>query len=362
MREEILLASLGIQANFNLAKFQILLESYQSVEQAWEDNFQKLDQKHKWVKKLDRKSLLEIGQNLQDKIIAHKIKLLSFFDPCFPKGFRSLADCPVVIYFQGDLKALSHQTVSVVGARRINPYAKKVMAELLPKLVQLKVSLVSGLALGVDTLAHQICLDYATPTIGVVGSGLNQQVFYPPTNWTLKNQILEKGGLVMSEYPPDFASNVFTFPKRNRLLASLSPLTLVVQASVKSGSLITAGVARDLGQTVATIPASIFDPEFAGNIKLIKDGANVVTTAEDLLQLIGLNNHQIEMRSHQPSQLVFQDEFQKKVYEALDFEPKTLAELVEQTNFDLQLVQAQLSLLELEGLVFTSGENMWQKV
>jgi DNA processing protein len=216
---------------------------------------------------------------------------------------------------------------------------------------------VSGLALGVDTLAHQIALQAQSATVGIIGSGLDFDSFYPAENWGLKQQILEQGGLVISEYPPGTEPVSYNFPKRNRLLAALGSVVWVVQAGQKSGSLITASLARDLGKTVATVPGSIYDDSLAGNLNLLRDGANLILEFTDLWQLLGLSKYQpVTVNREQP---VFNSAEEQLVWQQLSAEPQLLEDLSRRLQMEIQELSQHLTMLELHNLAVCVGENLW---
>jgi DNA processing protein len=314
--------------------------------------------KLKWLQKFDISKVEKDMEELQNNLTLNKISLLSHNDSDYPPSLKSLEDFPLILYYQGNITKLNEvPCLTVVGSRNTDIYAHLLLDKILAPACRLGVGVVSGLALGIDGISHQIALDNESYTVAVIGSGLDQKSFYPHQNWGIRNKILELGGCIISEYPPNKMSNIYTFPQRNRILAALTELTWVVQASVKSGSLITALKARDLGKNLATTPADIRNLSYDGNIKLIKEGCEIITEAEDIISLLGLKVHN---EIQPPAKLTFNSKEEKEVYEKLSIQPQSiekLSQIIGSTDLTLQL-----TMLELAGLAMNVGENSWIRV
>jgi DNA protecting protein DprA len=178
----------------------------------------------------------------------------------------------------------------IVGSRKCTAYGKEVTDYLVSGLSGHNIIIVSGLAAGIDSAAHRAALKYNIPTIAFPGSGLSDDVLYPATNIKLKKEILENNGTLISEYENDERSQIYYFPARNRLMAAISDLILVVEAEEKSGTQITARLALEYGKEVAIVPGSIFSAYSRGTAKLFKDGAHPVTSSEDILELLNIKS------------------------------------------------------------------------
>ncbi len=323
-----------------------------SISKVWLDKIENYD----WSTLETKKAIL--NQQLQQ----NKIFILEHKD--FPDTLKNIKDCPCLLYFQGDPKCFElKKNIAIIGARKMTSYGSKILESILPNLSSLKLGIVSGLALGVDSLAHKLTLGSNSRCIAFIGSGLADNVFYPSENRVLKSQIIEYGGLICSEYPPNFKSMPYTFPRRNRLVASLASITWVTQASKKSGALITAKLALDFGKIVATTPSTIFDPAFEGNLNLIKDGAQIVTEAQDLLGLLNLSSVAVL-----PNSPVLQDinwsnhsKNAKIIYDKMGFEPQELQDIFLATQIPIPNLNTELSLLELAGLLENLGQGLWVK-
>lgn len=197
---------------------------------------------------------------------------------------------PVALYIDGQLPSPDKILLTVVGSRRLSSYGREVCTELIKGLAGQPIVIVSGLALGIDTIAHQSALTAGLTTIAFPGSGLDRSVLYPASNRQLAEKIIHSGGALISEYEPKFRATPYSFPRRNRLMAGLAKATLIIEASKKSGTLITARLALDYNRDVLAVPGSIHWPNSVGPNWLIKEGATPITSSKDLLQVLGLEN------------------------------------------------------------------------
>jgi DNA processing protein len=204
----------------------------------------------------------------------------------------TISDVPKSIYTVGNVELLNkegYKTICIVGSRRYSSYGHDVTRGIVESLKDYKVIIVSGLALGLDTVVHHSTLDHGIPCIAVPASGLNEDVLYPRTNVELTQKIVEKGGLLLTEYEPDFRATPWSFPHRNRIMAGLSDATIIIEAESDSGTLFTAKLAHDYGRKVLAVPSSIFSPTGEGCNKMIQNGkAQIITSREDVAELLGL--------------------------------------------------------------------------
>lgn len=357
--EKLVLAYLCDKINLSPSKLQIVKKFYDSLSSAVEDNFSLIQNlKLKWLLKFDISKLDSELDELQNSLDFHRINLLTYLDEDYPASLKNLENYPLILFYQGDITKLKTiPCLTVVGSRNTDIYAQLLLDKILAPACRLGVGVVSGLALGIDGMSHRVALDNNAYTVGVIGSGLDQKSFYPSQNWGIRNQILESGGCIISEYPPNKLPNIYTFPQRNRILAALTEVTWVVQASVKSGSLITALKARDLGKNLATTPADIRNLSYDGNIKLIKEGCEIITEAEDIISLLGLKVHN---EIQPPAKLTFSSKPEKEVYDKLSIQPQNIDKLSEILKIDD--LSLHLTMLELSGLAMNVGENMWIRV
>ena len=226
-------------------------------------------------------------------------------DEEYPQSLRNCKEAPIAIYVLGKLPAPPQACVGMVGTRKITPYGRRVAQKLATELTQCGVTIVSGLARGIDSVCHTAAVKLKKPTIGVIGTGIGR--CYPPENRELEKAILEYGGAVLSELPFNKPPNAFHFPRRNRLIAALSQPVVVIEGEVKSGALITAKLALEQGKDVLAVPGPIDSLQSGGPNSLIREGAGVVTCVADILDYIpqesrfGLDPHFFEHTAQTPA-------------------------------------------------------------
>ena len=208
------------------------------------------------------------------------IHFLMYEDALYPKRLKEIYLPPVVLFYKGRLELFNRLSIGIVGARNHTPYSKEALEYILPDILERKVSIISGLARGVDSLAHQLTLDLNGETIAVIGNGIN--ICYPKENHTLYDEIGKKG-LILSEYPLDSPPLKFHFPYRNRIIAGLSHGLCVIEAKLYSGSLITANVALSENRQVFALPGNITSEYSKGTNELITAGAFPIRNANDIL-------------------------------------------------------------------------------
>lgn len=205
-------------------------------------------------------------------------------DEEYPQSLRNIKEAPIALYVLGKLPADEQACVAMVGTRKITPYGRRVAHKLAGDLTACGVTVVSGLARGIDSECHAAAVRLKKPTVAVIGTGVGR--CYPPENRALARAILEYGGAIVSELPFNKPPNAFHFPRRNRIIAGLSQPVVVAEGEIKSGALITAKLALEMGKDVLAVPGPIDSPQSAGPNSLIKDGAGVVTSVADILDYI----------------------------------------------------------------------------
>ena len=264
-------------------RFYQLLDMFGSAKNAWKaplNSFQKLGWQAKTIEKLKlrNKSLVTVTNDWYNK---NKINLITREESRYPSGLNFLAAPPPLLYTRGEFLKRDNWALAVVGSRKMTSYGKSVVEALVPELVSAGFTIVSGLALGVDTAAHWSALQVGGRTIAVLPCGIDQ--VYPPSNKKLARAII-KHGLVLTEFPVGTAPEKANFPLRNRIIAGLSLGVLVVEAAVGSGTFHTVSAALEQGKDVFAVPGSIFSPYSEGCAALIKKGAKPVTRAADILE------------------------------------------------------------------------------
>lgn len=281
-----------------------------------------------------------------------QITILSQDDPHYPKLLRETYDAPAFLFARGTLDAEDPFPFAVVGTRKASPYGKQVTYEIVPELVQHGVTIVSGLALGVDAAAHTAALESKGRTIAILGSGLDDAAIYPSHNRNLAQRIIANGGLLLSEYSPGALPLRHHFPYRNRILSGMSLGVLVVEADIESGSLITARHALDENREVFAIPGDITRPGSAGPNNLIKMGAKVATTSQDILDALHLQAGKIFLETREA---VPDSREEAALAPHVTREPKHIDELVRASGLTAQSVAATLTLMEMKGRVMNLG-------
>src|SRR3989344_3557284 len=229
--------------------------------------------------------LQEIAHNLQKL----NIKTASLSEPDYPGLLKEIADPPHTLFYRGILPNPGDYLLSVVGTRKFTTYGKEACERLVSELVAAGIKIVSGLALGIDGIAHQTTLDNGGITFAVLGSGLDRGSIYPREHVSLVEKIIDNCGAVISEYPPGFGATKYSFPARNRIVAGLSTGPLLIEAPERSGALITARLSLDYNREVMAIPHSLTSPTGQGNNNLLKLGARVILNSNDILETMQIN-------------------------------------------------------------------------
>jgi DNA processing protein len=280
------------------------------------------------------------------------IQTISIEDKNYPKLLKEIKDPPKVLYFRGEIKS-EENNFAIVGTRRCSDYGKQIALEIAGDLAQAGLTIVSGLAPGIDTLAHQATVERGKRTIAVLGTGIDKKSIYPQTNLRLAEKIIEKGGCIMSEYPPGTSGARFTFPQRNRIVSGMSLGVLVVEAKEKSGSLITADLARKQGKKLFAIPGPVHSPNSWGPNYLIKKGyAKLVDGANDILKELGFEN--ISEKETAGDNLE-----ENLILEVLKQESQDVNKIIIKTNLPASRVAGTLAILEIKGKVRNLGGNAY---
>ncbi|MBL4644476.1 MAG: DNA-protecting protein DprA [Candidatus Pacebacteria bacterium] len=266
----------------------------------------------------------------------------------FPPLIHEMADSPKSLYVQGTLPSRETKLLAVVGSRKCTSYGRDVVDFLLEGLRGYDISIVSGLALGIDGHAHAAALRSGLHTIAVPGSGLSESVLYPQSHAHLARQILEHGGALLSEFEPEERAAPWTFPKRNRIMAGMSHAILVIEATERSGTLITARLATEYNRDLLVVPGSIFAQSSKGAHQFLKLGATPVTTSKDILVALGFS---LEEQEDEPT--VDFSNFSKQECEILELlaNPMSRDELLSQLSFSVTEANILLSKLELDGVI-----------
>lgn len=352
MQKEILLSFF---LKISHKKYKDLLRVFSSLENAWSANATQFKQTGwpdefisefiEWRDHLDEEKI----QNTLDK---EGIRCITINDPEYPRLLKEIYDPPFCLFVRGNLMH-SEPWLGVVGPRKISAYGKQVVDLLVPPLVQSGVTIVSGLALGVDGFAHNATLKAKGNTIAVLGGGIDDKTIAPTAHFQLAKKILEDGGVILSEYPPYTEPTNYTFPKRNRILAGMCIGTLVIEASEKSGSLITAQCALESNREVFAVPQNITSSTSVGVNNLIKMGAHVVTSSEDILNVLGIAS------TFEKKNIVGESAEENILLQILSSDPMHIDEILIQSKLEHRVINSTLTLMEIKGMVKNVGGMMY---
>ncbi len=274
----------------------------------------------------------------------HTHHLLTWEHPAYSALLREIPDPPIALYARGDLSALTFKTLGIVGTRHPSVNGREIARQFAQALSLHPITIVSGLALGIDAEAHLGTLEACGRTIAVLGSGINR--IYPYRHRELAEKITEKG-LLISEFPLGAPPNAGHFPRRNRIISGLSLSILVVEAALKSGSLITARLALDQNRDVMAIPGAIHNPQTKGCHYLLQQGARLVTSVADILEELGMDKTDSPTASPQLSLAIEE----VNLVNCLGFEVSTLDQIMTRSGLSFEDVACKLAQLELNGIV-----------
>ena len=320
-------------------------------------------------KKIDRFIELRNKVNIDkayDEVLKRGINILTYEDKRYPYMLKNTYNPLMVIYYKGDIFSCNlEKTLAVVGSRRFSHNAKESLKKIMSGLMDTDICIVSGLAAGADTAAHRFAIDNHLKTIGVIASGFD--FIYPVSNKSLYEEIINGNGAVITEYYPTFEPLRFRFPQRNRIVSGLSYGTLVAEAALKSGALITANLTLEQGRELMCIPGLITNPNTEGIYKLIKTGASIITESEDVLNSLGwmmpqqktIFEDNSEVDSIEEKNNLTIDE--KKILYTIDIEPKSFDEIQKSTGLSVDNLLMNLTALELKGELEQTLGDRYQK-
>lgn len=341
-----------------LATLQTLKTHFGSFEDAWG-----ADERALADSGIKDAALVAMGQRASihpdremERLIRSGIWCITQENQAYPERLKEIPRPPIILYGRGSLPDCA-RAIAVVGTRKPSLYGLETTEIIVRGLARAGVVIVSGLALGIDGRAHHAALEEKGKTVGVIGSGVDRESVYPQEHLTLAQKIAESGGALLSEYPPGTPAFREHFPQRNRIISGLSLGTLVVEARERSGALITARLALEQNRDVFAVPGSIFSLSSSGPHALIREGAKLTQTAEDILEELGIEYTQ-DIRDNAEDSDVDDTE---KIILALLEEPFGVDRIKEKTGIDTATIMASLSMLELKGKIRSLGQDTYQK-
>ncbi|HVB65478.1 MAG TPA: DNA-processing protein DprA [Nitrolancea sp.] len=329
-----------------------LIEHFGSLERAWHATPAALRASGLGERALDSlvttRARLSLDVEMQ-RVERDGVHLLTLAHDEYPRLLREISSPPTVLYVRGSLTPEDENAVAIVGTRRVTSYGREMSRRFGMELATSGVTVVSGLARGVDGIAHSAALDAGGRTIAVLGCGLD--TIYPPEHRALAERIVEQGALV-SEFSLGTTPEAANFPVRNRIISGLSLGIVVIEAPMKSGALITSNFAADQGRTVFAVPGSALSNASAGTIQLLRDGATVAANGNDVLSALNLGTRQVEMETRQ---LLPSNDVERTVLLLLTGEPKHIDEIAIESGLQIGTLSAQLLQMQLKGLVRNVG-------
>jgi DNA processing protein len=293
-------------------------------------------------------------ESMKNVLFKENIKLITYNNPKFPSKLKYYDDCPSILFYKGCVEALDENyNIGIVGSRKCTNYGVDVTRIITRELCNNNINIISGLAKGIDTHAHKTCIDNGKYTCAVLGSGID--VVYPRENKQLYNEILING-CIISEYVPGTEPYAYNFPVRNRIISAISDVLIVVEASTKSGSLITAGLAAEQGKDVMVVPGSIFSEQSMGANKLIKDGAYPFTCVDDIFELLGLKYNKAPVNQKNITKL------EGAIYHVISDNPIHIDDIVRTSNIDIKQLYEVLFELQLKNEIMCLAGNYYVKI
>lgn len=267
----------------------------------------------------------------------------------FPSLINEINDPPTKLNIIGKLPNKGTRTLCIVGARRHSSYGKEACTKLISGLKGHDICIVSGLALGIDSLAHRTAIDNGIQTIAFPGSGLKKDILYPRTNIKLAEEIVYSGGALISEFENNQASALWTFPKRNRLMAGMSHAVIVIEAELVSGTLITSKLATDYNRDVGAVPGQIYSKLSDGPNMLISKGAKVIRSSDDILEMLDMAKS--EDQTIQSKLFPELTHNQKTIIDYLSIEPHTSEQLINRSGINVREFTGIISVLEINNII-----------
>ena len=294
-------------------------------------------------------------KKLSINVLCHpKISSEPLLSNLYPPLLAQIPNPPPILYQKGSLHPELPIRLAVVGARKISSYGQQIIADIIYQLALQKIVIVSGLAIGTDSQAHQMALKAHCPTIAVLANGLDQ--IYPITNYDLAADILADDGAILSEFPLGTPAWRQNFPQRNRLISGLAQATLVIEATLKSGSLITASHALEQNRDVFAVPGNIYQSNYQGTNNLIKQGAKPITNISDILDGLNLHNSNQCVTT---TKVTPASPIQQKIYSELLNEPVFIDVLIKKIGLSPAEINSTITLMEIKGLIKNNGGGQY---
>ncbi len=351
---------LGFSCNPQIGSRTMLkiLSAFNDPKQAWQASFKELTG-HGLEPKIanliiQTREKINLDQELE-KIHKLGINIITIGDKNYPKLLKEIADPPAILYVKGKIIPRDELAIAVVGSRKHTSYGGRVCSDITEELAESGITIVSGLALGIDAISHQAALSAGGRTIGVLGCGLDQ--IYPVSNRHIAEKIINDSGAIISEFPLGTPPMKYNFPIRNRIIAGLSLGVLVIEASLKSGSLLTSQSALEYNREVFAVPGSIYSENSAGPNNLIKIGAKLVSSAQDILNEL---NIEVQAKIVKAKTILPDSKEEDIILKILSRdEPTHVDKLTKESKLEMAKINQTLILMEMKGKVRNLGGNLY---
>ena len=303
---------------------------------------------------IQKRDEINVEECYEKAFLDNDVKILTYEDEKYPCLLKEIPDFPLSLYYKGDIDKIDYDyNIAIVGSRLASESAKLSLRSILSKLKNTNIVVVSGLAYGIDTEAHKSALDNNIKTVAVVGSGLD--IVYPAQNKKLFKDILDNDGVVFSEYPLKIRPLAQNFPQRNRIVVGMCKGTLVAEAKLKSGAMISANLTLDYNRELMCIPGNILNPNTSGIYYLIKNGAGIIADSSDLLNQMGW-----DIIIEESNKKITLNKIQQRIVDVLSLDAKTFDELASVLDEDISDIMITLTELELKGLIKQSNNKYYK--
>jgi len=347
--------------NIGPVRFQKIIQTFKTAENAWQapirdyetnglpDDILTIIRTHK-----EKINLKKEWENLAKQ----NIKFICQSSEEYPKLLKEIHSAPFGLFVRGEIPD-REIAIAIVGARKPTAYGLSVTKKISAELAAQNILIISGLALGIDTAAHQAAMGAGGKTIAVLGGGIDDKTLYPSVNRKLANSISSEFGAVISEYPPATPALIPHFPARNRIISGLAQAIIVIEGELKSGSLITARFALEQNREVFAVPGNITNPNAAGPNALIKQGAHPLLSANDIFDVLNIAQTK---QSGQAKKIFPSSPEERKILELLSDNPTHLDDIISPSGLDTKIINSTLTIMEMKGLVKNTGAGMYIKI
>ncbi|MBM4402567.1 MAG: DNA-protecting protein DprA [Candidatus Cloacimonetes bacterium] len=342
-------------------QFSRLLKFFGTAKNIWQANLTDLQRLHLGPMLLEH--FLQKKENFDfeamiERLDNLRVKVLTLNDNDYPSRLKQIYDPPFVLYVRGEIKKEDELAIAIVGSRKITTYGREVAKNLVESLVAQGLTIVSGMAFGVDVVSQKAVLDAGGRVIAVLASGVDK--FTPATNSFLAERILEeRRGAIISEYPLGTLPQRYFFPVRNRIISGLALGTVVIEAGEQSGTVHTARAALEQGRDVFAVPGSIFSPLSVGTHNLIKQGAILVNSAEDIIEELNLPAKGLELKARE---VVPETENERTILGVLGNDELHIDKIIQQSKLPTATVAATLTMMEMKGKIKNTGNQVYRIV